>query len=114
MFPSCLRQLIDASRLFDVNPVKKWLRVNLPLMIPGVAVSVAVIFALTASELDSTMLVIPPGCTTLMVTIYNYMHYGSSSSVAALGLALLLITMTGILILYFAGSAALFTWRFRK
>ncbi len=35
-------------------------------------------------ELSGTMMVIPPGKSTLAVTIYNYLHYGSSEVVAML------------------------------
>jgi len=41
-------------------------------------------FILSISELGGTLMVLPPGKSTLTVTIYNYLHYGSSDTVALL------------------------------
>ncbi len=43
-----------------------------------------VIMMFSLGELSGTMMVIPPGKSTLAVTIYNYLHYGSSEVVAML------------------------------
>ena len=45
-------------------------------------------FILCMGELGTTLLVIPPGQSTIPITIYNYMHYGVEEMTAALCLIL--------------------------
>ena len=65
-----------------------------------------VVFALTLGELGATLLVIPPGQSTLTLRLYNYLHYGASEEVAGLSLLLtvLLVAAFGL------GALALSLW----
>jgi len=67
--------------------------VRLPLLLPGLLAGASLVFALTLGELGATLIVAPPGQSTLTLRIYNYLHYGASDVVAGLCLAMLLFTL---------------------
>lgn len=85
--------LLDAARVAQRRPWQAWSQVGLPLLKPGLLAAALVAFVLTAGELGATLLVAPPGQATLTMRIYNYLHYGASSSVAGL---CLLMMITGL------------------
>ena len=85
--------LFEAARLFQSNPWKRWLGVELPLLTPGLFAAAGIVFILSAGELGATLITIPPGQSTLTLRIYNYLHYGASETVAGLCLMVLLVTM---------------------
>lgn len=91
--------LVDAARIYQPSPLAGWLRIRLPLLLPGLAGAAALGFALALGELGATLVVTPAGRGTLTLRIYNYLHYGASDAVAALCLA-----MVGLALL--AGAAA--------
>jgi iron(III) transport system permease protein len=94
-------RLLDAARLLETSRLRTWLLVRLPLLAPGLLASTGLVFCLTLSELSATLLVAPPGQSTLTLRLYNYLHYGASETVAGLTLVL-----TG-LVLAFALLAAI-------
>lgn len=85
--------LLDAARVFQRNYFHGIFRINLPLLFPGIAAAFLITFVLTAGELGATLIVVPPGYSTLTMRIYNFMHYGSSELIAGLCLSLLGISM---------------------
>lgn len=95
--------LVDAAEVFAA-PRRAFLRVVLPQLAPGLAAGAAVVFALSLGELGASLLVAPPGASTLALRIYNYLHYGASGSVAALALCLMGATAVAVL-------AATWLWR---
>ncbi|HNT54749.1 MAG TPA: ABC transporter permease subunit [Anaerolineaceae bacterium] len=88
--------LLDAAQIACANPIRRLVKIQLPLLAPGFLAAAILIFSLTLSELGATLLVIPPGRATLTLRIYNYLHYGASAEVAGLGLMLV-----GVLVLAF-------------
>jgi iron(III) transport system permease protein len=102
---------VTSSALKQVNPrleemaflvTANWFKVIgkivLPLMVPGLLAAFFIGFILSVGDLGTTLLIMPPGKTTLPVKIYNLMHYGAEQMVAALCLVLI-----GI-ILVFSGT----------
>lgn len=87
--------LIDAARLLHTGRTRTWRQIYLPMLAPGLLASGFIIFALSAGELGATLLVAPPGQATLIMRIYNYLHYGASETVA--GLCLLLTLMAALI-----------------
>lgn len=88
--------LTDAARVFQTSAIDSWIRIRLPLLSPGLLAAACMVFAFTAGELGATLLVIPPGVETVTLRVYNYLHYGSSGAVAALGLGMMvLMLLTG-------------------
>lgn len=86
-------RLIDAARLYQPSAAAGWLRIRLPLLLPGLSAAAALGFALALGELGATLVVAPPGRSTLTMRIYNYLHYGASDAVAALCLAMVLLSL---------------------
>ncbi|MDY0018471.1 MAG: ABC transporter permease subunit [Anaerolineae bacterium] len=85
--------LWDAARIFQARDRQTTWRVRLPLLLPGLLAGASLVFALTLGELGATLIVAPPGQSTLTLRIYNYLHYGASDVVAGLCLAMLLLTL---------------------
>ena len=85
--------LFDAAAVFARSRIDALSRIYLPLFAPGLVVSAGILAALTLAELGATLIVTPPGHTTITMRIYNYLHYGSSSDVAGLCLMVTLLTL---------------------
>lgn len=85
--------LFDAAAVFARSRTDALSRIYLPLFAPGLVVSAGILAALTLAELGATLIVTPPGHTTITMRIYNYLHYGSSSDVAGLCLMVTLLTL---------------------
>jgi iron(III) transport system permease protein len=83
--------LLDAARLSQRNRLHGLLRVRLPLALPALLVAGAICMVLSMGELGATIIVAPPGSTTLMMRVYNLLHYGESTEVAALCVVLMLL-----------------------
>lgn len=96
-------KLIEAGHVFARNRLHAMRHITLPLMLPGLVISGATCFAFTMGELGATLLVAAPGRATLMMRLYNLLHYGASREIAGLCLLLVLpalasgILLTGIL-----------------
>jgi len=102
---------ITSSALKQVNPrleemaflvTNNWFKVIgkivLPLMRPGLLAAFFIGFILSIGDMGTTLLIMPPGKTTLPVKIYNLMHYGAEQMVAALCLILIgiILAFSGI------------------
>lgn len=85
--------LWDAARIFQTGDSHAAWRVRLPLLSPGLLAGASLVFALTLGELGATLIVTPPGQSTLTLRIYNYLHYGASDVVAGLCLVMVLLTL---------------------
>lgn len=79
---------LEAAELLQTSRLRTWLLVRIPLLAPGLLASAGLVFCLSLSELSATLLVAPPGQSTLTIRIYNYLHYGASGTVAGLTLVL--------------------------
>jgi len=92
---------IDAGRVFERRHGDWVFRVWLPMLLPVLTAALLLVALLVVGEVGGTLMVMPPGQQPLSITIYNYLHYGSSGTVSALCLALfaavLLLTIPGFL-----------------
>ncbi len=94
------RTLIEAGQIFSTGIIREWTNIRLPLFFPGIFMSAYLVFAFTLGELGGTIMVIPPGSSTLTIRLYNYLHYGASGSVAQLSLLLAgLVLLSGVVFL---------------
>mgnify|MGYP000611684735 CR=1 FL=1 len=85
--------LLDVARVTQARPWQAGLQVALPLLAPGCLAGMGVVFVLSLGELGATLLVVPPGRSTLTLRIYNYLHYGATGDVAGLCLVILAIAL---------------------
>ncbi len=97
--------LWEAARVANVRQVRRLIWVYLPMLAPGLLAAAGLVTALSAGELAATLIVAPPGRATLAMRIYNYLHYGASSSVASLCLVMVMIAVAG-------GALAAFALKF--
>jgi len=98
--------LLDAARVFRSGALRTWSRIRLPLLAPGLLAAACVTFALALGELPATLIVAPPGGSTLTIRVYNLVHYGASGTVAALSLVVLVLALLSGVI----GGLALTWW----
>jgi iron(III) transport system permease protein len=87
--------LLEAGKIFQPNRLKYAVWIKVPLVTPGLVAAGLSMLALSAGELGATLMVIPPGRQTLSIRVYNFMHYGSSTTVASLCLIMVMITLAG-------------------
>ncbi len=91
------RDRIDAVRVFQPSRLAGWVGVRLRLEVPTLLAASGFVFALSLGELGATLLVTPPGRSTLAIRISNYLHYGAAQDVRGLCLLLLVVTtLTGL------------------
>jgi len=93
-------RLEEASRALGVGPVSTFVRVTLPLLRPGLVVSLALVFLSVMKELPLTMLLAPPGFETLSMNIWQYTEDAMYASAApyALGVLALSALFVGVLV----------------
>lgn len=80
--------LIDAARLQRRPGPRRWLWIEGPLCAPGLIAAFALVFCGSVGELEATLMSAAPGAGVLSMRVFNYLHYGASETVAALGLVL--------------------------
>ncbi|HAE41535.1 MAG TPA: hypothetical protein DCG34_01275, partial [Clostridiales bacterium] len=86
--------------IFQRSRLHGFVSIYLPMVLPGIIAAFLIVFILTTGELGATLLVTPPGRSTLTMRIYNYMHYGSSQMIAGLCLTMLVLSLSTGLIAY--------------
>lgn len=79
-------RLDEAGAVAGVPWIGRVTGIALPLLSPHLAAVWGLVFVLTIGEVDTSVLVCPPGQTTLAIRLFSLMHYGPDSYVAALSL----------------------------
>ncbi len=87
------RDSFDALALFRESRLMAWIHIGIPLALPALGASAAMVFAFSLTEIGASLMVLPPGRMTLSVRLYNALHYGATAQVAALGLILAAICL---------------------
>ena len=96
--------LIESGRLEGAAGLPLFRRILLPQIAPPVGVAVYFVYLLCLWDVETILLVIPPGGETLALRIFNLLHYGHNAHVNALCVLLLLLGLAPLF---------LFTlWRF--
>lgn len=82
--------LIEASKLPDTGYLHRMINVYLPLFTPVIIMTWLVTFIFSLGELGASLLVAPPGQSTLPIVIYNLLHYGATDTVSVMSLIIVL------------------------
>jgi iron(III) transport system permease protein len=98
-FRSVPQPLVDAAELDGAGPLRR-LALALRLRITAIALAWAAAFVVALGELAATILVVPPGVTTLAVHIFGLLHYNVEDQVAAISLALIALHAAAALVLF--------------
>ncbi len=97
------RSLEEAAQDLGANPVSTFLRVTLPLILPGVMAGALLAFTLSFDDFVITFFVAGVGSSTLPLKIYSMIKFGVSPVINALSTVVLVATV----ILIFGGSRIL-------
>ncbi len=75
---------LDSARLAGAGTWQQLFRIVLPQQLPALGCVWFLAVALAAGELTASILVVPPGVTTLSIRIFGLVHYGVEDRLAAL------------------------------
>ena len=98
-------EMLDSAAVDGAGPITRLWRIALPCRLWAVALAWIVALAVALGDLAASILVVPPGVTTLSIRIFGLLHYGVEDQVAGICLALVAI---------FAAIAAAGTWLARR
>jgi spermidine/putrescine transport system permease protein len=87
----------EAAQDLGANPVETFLRVTLPLILPGVMAGALLAFTLSLDDFVITFFVAGVGSSTLPLKIYSMIKFGVSPVINALSTVVLVTTMVLIL-----------------
>lgn len=88
-----INQSRDELKLVGVSWWNSLRHIRLPREWPRLLVVMGMVLVLALSELSSTILVVAPGTETIILRLYNLMHYGSREAVAALAFVQAVLVM---------------------
>ncbi len=91
-------ELNDAGRLEGASTGQLFRFVHLPQIGPQLAAAWYVVFLLCLWDVESIILVLPPGGQTLATTIFNLLHYGYNAQVNALCVVLLIVALVPLFV----------------
>lgn len=91
------RSVEEAAQDLGANPVTTFLRVTLPLILPGVMAGALLAFTLSFDDFVITFFVAGVGSSTLPLKIYSMIKFGVSPVINALSTVILVATMALIL-----------------
>jgi ABC-type Fe3+ transport system permease subunit/DNA-binding beta-propeller fold protein YncE len=92
------RDLADVARLEGATRWQTLRHVLWPQIAPQAAAAWYIVFLLCLWDVESMILVVPPGGETLSLRIFNLLHYGHNSQVDALCLMLLVVALTPLIL----------------
>jgi len=87
------RDLIDSARVDGAAGFALFRHAVLPQIAPPLAAAAYMVYVLCLWDVETILLVLPPGGETLAVRIFNLLHFGHNSHVNALCLLLLLLAL---------------------
>ena len=86
------RTLDEAAMDLGASPVQTFMRVTLPLILPGVIGGALIAFTMSFDDYLITSFVVGVGSTTLPIKVYSMMKFGVTPEVNALSTLILLFT----------------------
>jgi putative spermidine/putrescine transport system permease protein len=89
----------EAAASLGAPPVSVFRRITLPLMLPGVIATCAIVFLVSFDETVVSLFVVGPQLTTLPVALFRYVESRTDPLVAAVSALLVLLTVAVVLVL---------------
>ena len=89
----------EAAATLGAAPGRLWRTIDLPLVSPAAAGAAALAFVISLGEFGATLFAARPGGQTMTIAIFRLLgRPGETNAAAALGLAVLLITITAVVV----------------
>jgi len=88
-FRTVPQAVLDSAAVDGAGSVGQLLRIVLPMRWPTVVLAWLVGLAVAIGDLAASILVVPPGLTTLSIHIFGLLHYGVEDQAAAICLAMI-------------------------
>jgi iron(III) transport system permease protein len=92
------RQMDEAGRVLGVSRIRRFLRIDIPLMMPGLLAGAGLVLLSTMKELPATLLLAPTGFETLAVKVWSA---SESALFAQASLASLVLVVTSGILTWF-------------
>jgi ABC-type Fe3+ transport system permease subunit/DNA-binding beta-propeller fold protein YncE len=92
------RDLTDAARLDGATRWQMLRYVQWPQVAPQAAAAWYIVFLLCLWDVESMILIVPPGEETLALRVFNLLHYGHNAQVNALCLTLLALAVAPLVV----------------
>ncbi len=89
----------EAASSLGAAPWRVFRRITLPLMLPGVAATAAIVFLVSFDEVVISLFVVGPELTTLPVAMFRYVESRTDPLVAAVSALLVLLTLSIVMVL---------------
>ncbi|MGA2796654.1 MAG: ABC transporter permease subunit [Thermoguttaceae bacterium] len=84
-------EILESAMIDGAGPVVRLWRIALPMRWPAAAVAWLAALAISLGDLAASILVVPPGVTTLSIRIFGLLHYGVEDQAAGICLAMIAI-----------------------
>jgi len=97
-FQAVDRDLTDVARLDGASRWQMLRYVQWPQVAPQAAAAWYVVFLLCLWDVESMILVVPPGGETLALRVFNLLHYGHNAQVNALCLTLVVLAVAPLVV----------------
>jgi len=93
--------LEEASADLGANVLTTWRKVTLPVLLPAIMASAALIFPWSFDDFTVTYFVTGIGTTTLPIYVFSQLRYGATSVINTIGTIFVVLPVLGILIMNF-------------
>lgn len=87
-FASVPKEILENAQSEGASGWQQLFGIVLPMRFPGIAAAFCLSLVVAISDLAATLLVLPPGVTTISTRVFGLIHYGAEDRVAALSFAL--------------------------
>lgn len=93
------RQCEEAAGVLGAHPLTVLRRVTLPLIWPGLAAGAVIAFLISFDEAVIALFIVGANASTLPVEIFRYVEYKTDPQVAALSVALILLSLVCVVLI---------------
>jgi len=93
--------LEEASADLGANKLTTWRKITIPLLLPAVLASAALIFPWSFDDFTVTFFVAGVGSTTLPIYIFSQLRYGSTPVINTIGTIFTVLPIIGIFLMHF-------------
>ncbi|RLD11205.1 MAG: hypothetical protein DRI44_04125 [Chlamydiae bacterium] len=94
------KNIYYAAQLFISNKTKRLKYISIPILLPGIVTIMLIILNFTGKDLDTSILMVPPGKSFLPVRLNLLLHYADFPSLAAIVLIYIFVIILTVLLIY--------------